>query len=414
MDSQRAAWVAERMRQRGYTALICRLPEHVVMLTGFQPILGNTFVILSLTDSGALECRVALPKAEEDRFPRDGVAEVQTYEEETMRRISTTLPSVRQPLAELLAAAGLASSLPSRGRARERSTVVGYESDLPTVAVAYTQIGFPGPGTRDLLHELLPDVELRDSTDDLNTLAARKTSAELIWIQKAEAAGREGFLAARAAIHIGATEVEVAATTTAALLRAGYAMPGASHVLAFAHVMAGARAAYAHKAYNLTSSYVIQRGDTVLVQLEVSINGYWAELTRTFFAGELLPEWRKAHEACVAAQDAAVRVIRDGVPARAADAAARRIMTDAGLGDAFKHGLGHGFGFQAINHAAQPILHPASSDMLRADMIHNLEPAVYLDGKGGVRLNDDVHVRVDSNEVLSAGIPRDLDWLVVT
>ncbi|HKV60016.1 MAG TPA: M24 family metallopeptidase, partial [Ktedonobacteraceae bacterium] len=79
-----------------------------------------------------------------------------------------------------------------------------------------------------------------------------------------------------------------------------------------------------------------------------------------------------------------------------------------------KHGLGHGFGFQAINHAAAPVLHPASNAMLRAGMVHNMEPAVYLDGKGGIRLNDNVAVRADGNEVLSRSLSRDLDWLVVT
>ena len=88
-------------------------------------------------------------------------------------------------------------------------------------------------------------------------------------------------------------------------------------------------------------------------------------------------------------------------------------MGKAGFGPAFKHGLGHGFGFQAINHAAAPVLHPASDAVLRSGMVHNMEPAVYLEGKGGIRLNDNVLVRNDGNEVLSKMIPRDLDWLVV-
>jgi len=73
----------------------------------------------------------------------------------------------------------------------------------------------------------------------------------------------------------------------------------------------------------------------------------------------------------------------------------------------------HDFGFQAINHAAAPVLHPASNATLRSGMVHNMEPGVYLDGKGGIRLNDNVAVRADGNEVLSAALPRDLDWLVV-
>jgi Xaa-Pro aminopeptidase len=148
--------------------------------------------------------------------------------------------------------------------------------------------------------------------------------------------------------------------------------------------------------------------------MEIGINGYWAELTRTFFAGTISEEWRKAHETCMAAQDAALQVIRDGASARDADGAARSVMAKAGFGAAFKHGLGHGFGFQAINHAAAPVLHPASKAVLRSGMVHNMEPAVYLDGKGGLRLNDNVLVRDDGNEVLSKELPRDLDWLVVS
>ena len=80
---------------------------------------------------------------------------------------------------------------------------------------------------------------------------------------------------------------------------------------------------------------------------------------------------------------------------------------------AFKHGLGHGVGFQAINHSAAPILHPASDAVLQAGMVHNVEPAVYLAGKGGIRLNDNVVVQPAGAELLSREVPRDLDWLVV-
>ncbi|MBV9227833.1 MAG: M24 family metallopeptidase, partial [Chloroflexi bacterium] len=215
------------------------------------------------------------------------------------------------------------------------------------------------------------------------------------------------------AIYVGATEAEVAAATYAALLRHGYATAGAHHVQPHVHVMAGPRAALAYRAFNLTSNAAINDGDTVTVQMEIGINGYWAELTRSFFAGTISDEWRKAHQACVAAQDAALKVIRDGASAREVDGAARQVMQQAGLGQFFKHGLGHGFGFQAINHGAAPVLHPVSNAILHTGMVHNIEPAVYLEGKGGIRLNDNVVVRADSGEVLSAALPRDLDWLVV-
>ena len=88
-------------------------------------------------------------------------------------------------------------------------------------------------------------------------------------------------------------------------------------------------------------------------------------------------------------------------------------MEAAGFGDAFKHGLGHGVGFQAINHMARPRLHPVSTDLLRAGMVHNMEPAAYFDGVGGFRLNDNVAVAHGQAGLLSDAVPRDLDWLVV-
>jgi Xaa-Pro aminopeptidase len=404
MDTLRAKRIIEMFKQRGadFHALICRTPQNVVMLTGYQPILGNSFCVVSLNSAWEVEIRLVVPKDEEDLVPQGTAVEVKTFSEETMEHIGNTIQAVREPLAELLRSAKL-----------NENAVIGYEGGHSPIATAYTQVGVPGPAMLELLHQLFLGGYLRDATSMLDELAATKTEEELDAIRRCEAVADQGFAAAREAIRVGATEADVAAATYAALLRTGYAAPGVHHVQPHVHVMAGPRAALAYRAFNLTSNATISRGDTVTVQMEIGINGYWAELTRTFFAGSISDEWRKAHEACVAAQDAALQIIRDGAAAREADGAARSIMAKAGFGSAFKHGLGHGFGFQAINHAAAPVLHPASEAVLQSGMVHNMEPAVYLEGKGGFRLNDNVVVRDDGNEVLSKTLPRDLDWLVV-
>ena len=390
--------------QRGadFHAIICRLPQNVVMLTGYQPILGNSFCIVSLRNGRDVEFRLLVPEDERDLVPPGVALELRTYTEETMDYIGNTIQSAREPLAELLRSADI-----------NENAVIGYEGVYSPVATAYTQVGVPGPATLALFHQLFLGGYLRDVTPMLDELAAVKTEPEIEMIRRAEQVAYLGFLAAREAIEVDGLESEVAAQTYAALLRAGYATEGVRHVTPYVHVMAGKRAALAYRAFNLTSNEAIEEGDTVTVQMEICINGYWAELTRTFFAGSISDEWRRAHEACVRAQDAALEQIADGHPARQADAAARQVMEQAGFGAAFKHGLGHGFGFQAINHAASPVLHPASKETLRSGMVHNMEPAVYLEGKGGIRLNDNVLVRQDGNQVLSSMIPRDLDWLVV-
>jgi Xaa-Pro aminopeptidase len=402
MEPDRMERTARLMRRAGLAALVCRLPQHVVMLTGYWPILGNSFCLVSLAGNDALDVRLAIPKAEAELVPDGAAHEVKTFTEETMHWIGTALEAAREPLRELLRAAGLS-----------QGALVGYEGGHAPIAPAYTQVGVPGPATLDLLRDLLPPAHLTDASRLVEELAAIKTENELAGIRRAVRVAREGFEAARSAIQVGATEADVAAATHAALLRAGHAAPGAQHVLPFVHVMSGPRAAHADKAYNLTSNRAIARGDTIAIQLEIGINGLWAELTRTFFAGEASPTWQRAANACYAAQEAALHAIHDGVSGREADAAARTIMESEGFGAAFTNGLGHGFGFQAINHAAAPILHPASDQILRARMTHNMEPAVYLEGQGGFRLNDDVLVLEHGCERLSADLPRDLAWLVI-
>lgn len=402
MNTQRLDQLKALFARDGYHALLCRMPQHVVMFTGYQPILGNTFCLISLNHAHELEMRLAVPVDEQDMVPQTEIKEVKTFAEETMTYIGTTLDAVRKPLGELLRAAGL-----------NEGAVIGIEGGRSPIIPAYTQVGVTGPETRDLLHLLLLGGEFRDATSLLDELAALKTEDELAAIRRSEKVACAGFAAAREAIHPGATEADVAAATCAALLRAGYAASGAHHVQPHVHVMAGQRAALAYRAFNLTSSASINQGDTVTVQMEIGVNGYWAELTRTFFAGSISEEWRRAHQACVAAQDAALQHIREGASAREVDGAARKVMEQAGFGAAFKHGLGHGFGFQAINHAAAPVLHPASRATLQSGMVHNMEPAVYLDGKGGLRLNDNVAVRQDGNELLSRELSRNLDWLVI-
>ncbi len=400
MDQTRMARLVELFRRDGCDALICRAPQQVLMLTGYLPILGNSFCLASLNGSGEPEVRLVIPKDEEDLVPPGVAVDLRTFSEETMHSIENTIQAARGPLADVLSGAGLA-----------HGASIGYEGGYAPIATAYTQVGVTGPATLELLREVLPGMQWRDASSLLDELAAVKTEHELAGIRLSEEAALHAFHAARDAIAPGTTEAGVAATVCGSLLRSGH-RSARVQVLSHVHVMSGPRAALAYRAFNLTSIRPLEHGDPVTVQLEIGIDGCWAELTRTFFVGDVSEEWRRAHTACAAAQQAALAVIRDGIGAREADEAARAVMRQAGFGDAFKHGLGHGIGLQAINHGALPRLHPASNDVLRTGMVHNIEPAVYLDGKGGLRLNDNVHVQAGGNEVLSSAVPRDLDWLV--
>ena len=402
MDIQRAELVKELLIHRGYHALLCRTPQYVLMLTGYQSMLGEAFCLITLNAATEVEIRLAIPEQERNFVPPGVAVEVKTFTVETMHYIGNAVDAARKPLAELLHSAGI-----------RENAVIGIEGGRSPIIPAYTQVGIPGLETYHLLRALIRGVELHDASSVFTELASLKTSEEIAAIKRSCEVAHQGFLAAREAVRVGATEAEIAAITTAVLIGAGYTASGARHVQPHVHVMAGPRAALAYRAFNLTTNATIERGDAVLVQIEVGVNGLWAELTRTFFAETMNDTWRNVHQACCDAQDAALKVIRDGAEGCRVDEAARSVMQQAGFGKGFKHGLGHGFGFQAINHDAQPILHPASTSILHSNMTHNMEPSVYLDGDGGFRLNDDVLIRDNGNEVLSAAIPRDADWLVV-
>ncbi len=105
----RNALIREMFLQRGadFHAIICRLPQNVVMLTGYQPILGNSFCIVTLNANKEVEFRLAIPKDEEDLVPPSTAVEVKSYAEETMNYIGNTIESVREPLAELLRSANI-------------------------------------------------------------------------------------------------------------------------------------------------------------------------------------------------------------------------------------------------------------------------------------------------------------------
>ena len=144
---------------------------------------------------------------------------------------------------------------------------------------------------------------------------------------------------------------------------------------------------------------VIERGETVVVDAGAVVEGYASDCTRTFATGPLPDELARAYEVVLEAQLAGLDAVEPGVTGRDADAAARGIIADAGLGERFGHGLGHGVGL--LVHEA-PTLRPESEDTLVANNVVTVEPGVYLPGLGGIRIEDLVVVRDDEPIVLTS------------
>jgi len=149
---------------------------------------------------------------------------------------------------------------------------------------------------------------------------------------------------------------------------------------------------------------VIEAGDLVVVDAGCSIGGYSSDYTRTFAAGPVGAEQKEAYATVLSAQETALEAMRAGVPAIEVDAAARRIIDDSPFKGMFGHGLGHGLGLEV--HEA-PRMSPESDDVLAAGNVITVEPGVYVEGRFGVRIEDDVVVTADGIENLT-GFRKDL------
>ncbi|MDX6507263.1 MAG: Xaa-Pro aminopeptidase [Gaiellaceae bacterium] len=143
----------------------------------------------------------------------------------------------------------------------------------------------------------------------------------------------------------------------------------------------------------------LQAGETVVIDAGAMIDGYCADCTRTFATGPLPDDLKHAYETCLEGQLAGLEAVRPGVTGVDADAAARDKIEAAGLGEKFGHGLGHGVGLQV--HEA-PRLSRESSDTLVAGNAVTVEPGVYLEGLGGIRIEDLVIIGDDGPEVLTS------------
>lgn len=167
-------------------------------------------------------------------------------------------------------------------------------------------------------------------------------------------------------------------------------------------VAAGAAGALPH--YH-PSGNIIGDASTLLVDWGANFQGYASDLTRTLHRENASDDFRRAYDAVLSAQLAAIDAIGPGVPAREVDAVARGVLTAAGMGEAFKHGLGHGTGLQIHE---SPRMSAMSEETLSSGMIITVEPGVYFEGDFGIRIEDDVLVTETGREVLSR-LPKGLD-----
>jgi len=149
----------------------------------------------------------------------------------------------------------------------------------------------------------------------------------------------------------------------------------------------------------------IPRGTLVTVDTGAVLDGYCSDCTRTFATGELEEEARAVYELVLTAQRTGLEALRPSRTGREVDAEAREVISDAGHGEHFGHGLGHGVGLEV--HEAPRLSRTGATVTLESGNVVTVEPGVYLPGRFGVRIEDLTVVVPGGHEVLS-GFPKEL------
>jgi Xaa-Pro aminopeptidase len=170
-------------------------------------------------------------------------------------------------------------------------------------------------------------------------------------------------------------------------------------------VASGPRAAWPHAR---ASAKLLKKSELVIFDLGAILRGYAADMTRTFYLGNPSRRVRSLYSAVLEAQQRAVRSLGAGKRARDVDAAARRALAARGLDGWFTHSTGHGVGLEIHE---KPRLARGERQRLEAGCVVTVEPGVYLEGLGGIRIEDTVLVRRGGGEILTPA-PKD-DWIIM-
>jgi Xaa-Pro dipeptidase len=152
----------------------------------------------------------------------------------------------------------------------------------------------------------------------------------------------------------------------------------------------------------------IQPGELITIDWGASVDGYFSDITRTYAMGKVDEELRRAYEAVRAANQAGREAAaRPGASGHLVDGAARHVITQAGFGEYFVHRTGHGLGLEGHE---EPDMKAGEKMTLEPGMTFTVEPGVYLPGKGGVRIEDNVAIVEGGAETMTT-LPREFTRL---
>ncbi len=248
----------------------------------------------------------------------------------------------------------------------------------------------------ELLQAAIPRATFTPTDGAISSLRIRKGEAEIAAIRRAVVIAETALEATLPLIKVGMTELELASELTVQLLRAG-SEPEAP----FSPIVAsGPNSAQGHAT---PSNRALSPGDSLVLDWGAGHEGYVSDITRTFFVAEAPDDLSLIHEIVQQANAAGRAAVHHGASCGSVDLAARGEIEAAGYGEYFIHRTGHGIGLESHE---PPYIREGEETVLETGMTFTVEPGIYLPGRGGVRVEDNIVVSEEGGVSLTT-IPRE-------
>ncbi|HXW67431.1 MAG TPA: aminopeptidase P family protein [Thermoplasmata archaeon] len=347
-------------------------PDAIVLANATEPHLDQTFFYVFDVPSGLFEASAAIA------YP-DGELAIVTapLEADTAFEAAKRDPHVKVHVA------------PREETAREVRKLLGNARSI-------------GLNFRELTHEwflkfddVFPDAKWVDTSNAIRIARVTKDPNELQLLRRAAEIGSKVGREIPSLLKAGMSEVELAAEMEYRMNRYGARGASFSTIVGF-----GAHSAEPHYSPGETK---LQAGDSIVCDFGAWFHRYASDITRSFHFGRRDDELKRVHETVERAQQAALGVIRPGVAAKDVHAAAQKVIDASPWKGRFTHGLGHSIGLAVHDGWSYG---PNAQDSLEVGMAFTVEPGIYLVGRGGVRIEDDIVVTKSGYEFLTT-TPRE-------
>ncbi|AAD35136.1 Xaa-Pro dipeptidase [Thermotoga maritima MSB8] len=232
--------------------------------------------------------------------------------------------------------------------------------------------------------------------DEVKQMRMVKDEGEIEKIKQAIEISERAFLETVQQIRAGMTEKEIAA-----LLEYTMRKEGAEGVAFDTIVASGCRSALPH---GKASDKVVERGDVIVIDFGATYENYCADITRVVSIGEPSDEVKEVHSIVLEAQERALKIAKAGVTGKLLDSVAREFIREKGYGEFFGHSLGHGIGLEVHE---GPAISFRNDSPLPENVVFTVEPGIYLEGKFGIRIEEDVVLKEQGCEILTT-LPRSI------